>query len=91
MMKANKDKVSNLLKTARGQVDGILKMVEEDRYCIDISNQILATSAILSKVNAEILKSHLKHCVKDAINSNDVDNKVEELEKIIDKMAGKSL
>ena len=47
MMKANKDKVSNLLKTAICQLDGILKMVEEDRYCIDISNQILATSAIL--------------------------------------------
>ncbi|MFA7156651.1 MAG: metal-sensing transcriptional repressor [Bacilli bacterium] len=90
-MKADKNKVNNLLKTARGQVEGILKMVEEDRYCIDISNQILATSAILSKVNTEILKSHLEHCVKDAINSNDVDSKVKELEKIIEKMAEKSL
>ncbi|MDD3383765.1 MAG: metal-sensing transcriptional repressor [Bacilli bacterium] len=90
-MKADKNKVNNLLKTARGQVEGILKMVEEDRYCIDISNQILATYAILSKVNTEILKSHLEHCVKDAINSNDVDSKVKELEKIIEKMAEKSL
>ena len=41
-MMADKQKVSRLLKTARGQIDGILKMIDEDRYCIDISNQIMA-------------------------------------------------
>ena len=48
---------------ARGQMDGILKMVEEDRYCIDISTQLMATEAILNKVNKEILTAHLKHCL----------------------------
>ena len=43
-MQAQRDKVERLLKTARGQLDGILKMVEEDRYCMDISNQLLATA-----------------------------------------------
>ncbi|MEA4987492.1 MAG: metal-sensing transcriptional repressor, partial [Anaerovorax sp.] len=48
-MKADKNSVTRLLKTAKGQLEGILKMVEEDRYCVDISNQILATQAILNK------------------------------------------
>ena len=50
-MRADKKKISTLLKTARGQLDGILKMVEEDRYCIDISNQLMATQSILKKIN----------------------------------------
>ena len=58
-MQADKQKVTRLLKTARGQMDGILKMVEEDRYCIDISQQLMATEAILNKVNKEILTAHL--------------------------------
>ena len=45
-MKADRDKVVPLIKTARGQLDGILKMIDEDRYCIDISNQVLAVISI---------------------------------------------
>ncbi|NLN04669.1 MAG: metal-sensing transcriptional repressor, partial [Clostridiaceae bacterium] len=52
-MQADKEKVYRLLKTARGQIDGLIKMVEEDRYCIDISTQLLATQAILRRVNKE--------------------------------------
>ena len=58
-MQADKTKVTKLLKTARGQLDGLIKMVEDDRYCIDISNQLMATQAILKKVNREILHEHL--------------------------------
>ena len=58
-MKADKAAVTRLLKTARGQLDGILAMVEDDRYCIDISNQVLATQSILTKANKEILKAHM--------------------------------
>ena len=47
-MQANKTKINRLLKTARGQLDGILRMVEEDRYCLDISQQLMATEAILN-------------------------------------------
>ena len=50
-MQADKAKINRLLKTARGQIDGILKMVEEDRYCMDISHQLMATEAILNKAN----------------------------------------
>ena len=50
-MRADKDKITKLLKTARGQLDGILKMVEDDRYCMDISQQLMAVEAILNKAN----------------------------------------
>ena len=54
-MMADKQTVLRLLKTARGQLDGIIKMVEDDRYCMDISQQVLAADAMLRRVNKEIL------------------------------------
>ena len=57
-MKADKAQVQRLLKTARGQLDGILNMVEEDRYCLDVSNQLMATQSILKKANRLVLKAH---------------------------------
>ncbi len=86
-MKADHDKVCRLLKTARGQIDGILKMIDDDRYCVDISNQVLATEAILKKVNREILKAHMKCCVKDAFETGNEDEKVNELIDLIEKMS----
>lgn len=89
-MKADKDKTIRLLKTARGQIDGLLKMVEDDRYCIDISNQLSATQAILQKVNNEIIQSHLKSCVKDSFDTGseeDKDEKIEEIVKLLDKLS----
>lgn len=54
-MKADKTHITRSIKIARGQLDGILRMIEEDRYCVDISNQLLATQALLKRVNQEIL------------------------------------
>lgn len=88
-MKADKVKVTRLLKTARGQIDGILKMIDEDRYCTDISNQIMATGAILRKVNNEVLHGHIDSCVKEAVesgNSEAADVKLKEIGLIIDKL-----
>ena len=85
-MKADKDKVGRLLKTARGQIDGILKMIEEDRYCIEISNQIIATEAILHKADREVLHAHIDVCVKDAIESGNTEDKLKEIRSIIDKL-----
>lgn len=59
-MQADHKKIERLLKTARGQIDGILRMVEEDRYCMDISAQVMATDAILRKVNNEIIRAHIE-------------------------------
>lgn len=85
-MMADKEKVTRMLKTARGQMDGLLKMVEEDRYCIDISNQLMATQAILRNVNKEILHSHLEHCVRDAFEKGGEGKKIEEIIGIMDKL-----
>ncbi|NLZ81177.1 MAG: metal-sensing transcriptional repressor [Clostridiales bacterium] len=85
-MQSDKVKATRLLKTAKGQIEGLLKMVEEDRYCIDISNQILATEAILRKVNREILHGHIEHCVKEAVENNDAEKKLEEILQIMDKL-----
>ena len=60
-MMADPKQVLRLLKTARGQIDGIIKMVEEDRYCMDISQQLMATTALLTTVNRQVLTAHLKH------------------------------
>lgn len=84
-MQADKATVTRLLKTARGQLDGILAMVEDDRYCIDISNQVMATQSILKKANKEILKAHMHTCVKQAIAQGD-ESKIEEMLAIIDKL-----
>ena len=86
-MKADKDKVCRLLKTARGQIDGILKMIEQDRYCIDISNQVSATEAILRKANREILTAHMKSCVKEAFEKGNEEEKINELVELIEKMS----
>ena len=85
-MKADREKVELLLKTAKGQIDGILKMVEEDRYCMDISNQILAVSSILNKINREIIRAHMQHCVKEACLTGGEDEKIGEIMALIDKM-----
>ena len=82
-MQADKKKVGTLLKTARGQIDGILNMIEEDRYCIDISHQLMA---ILNKANKEVLSAHLKTCVRNAETAAERDEKIDELIEIMGKV-----
>ena len=85
-MQADKAKINRLLKTARGQIDGILKMVEEDRYYMDISHQLMATEAILNKANKEILTAHLKSCVTNAKTDEEREEKVDELVTMLGKI-----
>lgn len=86
-MKADKKKISKRLKIISGQIDGILKMIEEDRYCLDISNQLMAVSSALKSVNVEILKAHLESCVADSLSSNENSNKkIEEMINVIQKL-----
>lgn len=89
-MQADTQKTLRLLKTARGQIDGIIKMVENDRYCIDISTQLMATQSILARINADVLKGHLKHCVRSAMETGseaEKQEKLAEVERVIDKLA----
>ena len=86
-MRADHDQVTRLLKTARGQIDGILKMVEEDRYCVDVSNQIMAAQSVLKRANRMVLCAHMECCVREAVANGDPDEKLQELSKLLDKLA----
>lgn len=85
-MQADKKQVTRLLKTARGQIDGILRMIEDDRYCLDVSHQIMATQAILKRANKEIIGAHMKHCVLEAVESDDAQKKIDEMIGVIDQL-----
>mgnify|MGYP000837508658 CR=1 FL=1 len=85
-MMADQKTVLRLLKTARGQMDGIIKMVEEDRYCIDVSNQIMAAESILGRANREVLRAHLEGCVRDACENGAAEEKIEEIAALLDKL-----
>ena len=78
-MMADQAAVLRLLKNARGQIDGIIKMVEDNRYCMDISQQVMAADAMLRRVNKEILAAHLKHCVENAADDKERSDKIDEL------------
>lgn len=74
-----------------GQVRGIARMLEEDRYCIDVVTQISAVRAALKRVEEEILKDHVGHCVENAIQSGDKDEqrqKVAELVSVLGRVRG---
>ncbi|WP_092493215.1 MULTISPECIES: metal-sensing transcriptional repressor [Virgibacillus] len=78
-----KQAVANRLKRIEGQVRGIQKMVEEDRYCIDILVQISAINAALKKVGFSIAERHTKHCVSDAVQSGNGNEAIDELLEVL--------
>ena len=84
MRKDIKASVVKRLGRIEGQVRGLSKMVEDDRYCIDIVTQISAVRAALRRVEEEVLKDHVAHCVEHAIASGD---KSDQREKIAELMA----
>ncbi|WP_333859410.1 metal-sensing transcriptional repressor [Clostridium sp.] len=89
-MNEEKKKAFQALKTSKGQIEGIMKMIENGRYCIDISNQIIAAQALLKKANLLILKQHLNHCVKEAFLQNAGEEKVEEVVSLLGKILDKN-
>lgn len=88
-MNEEKKKALQALKTSKGQIEGIIKMIEEGRYCVDISNQIIAAQALLKKANMLILKQHIHHCVKDAVKHDNGDEKIEEIIDLLSKIMNK--
>jgi len=76
---SEKKAVINRLKRIEGQVRGIQKMVEEDRYCIDILVQISAINAALKKVGLSVGERHMKHCVTHAVKSGEGNEAIDEL------------
>lgn len=77
------------LKTAKGQIEGIIRMMEEERYCVDVSNQIIAAQALLKKANILVLKQHIHHCVKDAVKQDKGEEKIDEIIEILEKIIQK--
>ncbi|CAH2212219.1 metal-sensing transcriptional repressor [Tepidibacter aestuarii] len=88
LLDKNQEVAVHNLKTARGQIDGILKMIEDERYCIDISNQIISAQSLLKKANLTILKNHLNSCIKNSFKDDEYE-KIEEVSKIIERIIGK--
>lgn len=85
----DKKKMLNRLKRVRGQVEGIIRMVEDDKYCINVSTQMMAVISAMKAANTEIISNHLKHCVSETLNSTDekaIEEKLEEIEKLIIKL-----
>jgi DNA-binding FrmR family transcriptional regulator len=83
MQKEAKTQVSKRLQRIEGQVRGLSRMVEEDRYCIDIVTQISAVRAALRRVEEEVLRDHVSHCVEGAIASG---NRADQRKKIAELM-----
>ena len=79
-------KASSLKRLSRieGQVRGLARMVEDDRYCIDIVTQIAAVRAALRRVEEEILRDHVAHCVEHAIRSGDADEQRKKISELMD-------
>jgi DNA-binding FrmR family transcriptional regulator len=84
MQKDIKASIQKRFGRIEGQVRGLSKMVEEDRYCIDIVTQISAVRAALRRVEEEVLRDHVSHCVEHAIASGD---KADQRNKIAELMA----
>ena len=76
--------VGKRLKRVEGQVRGIAGMVDSDRYCIDIVTQIGAVRAALRRIEEEVLRDHVAHCVDHAIRSGDPDEQRKKVAELMD-------
>jgi DNA-binding FrmR family transcriptional regulator len=86
MAKPNQ-KIVTRLSRIEGQVRGIARMLEEDRYCIDILNQVQAIKAALKRVENDILKDHAAHCVAYAIKSGNAKDQTKKFAELVDVFA----
>jgi len=82
----HKVRVLSRLRRIEGQVRGIQKMVEEERYCIDVLTQVAAVKAALESVSVALLDDHMQHCVADAIRTGDGSDKVSEVSAAIARL-----
>ena len=72
------------LKRIEGQVGGLIRMVDDDRYCVDVLTQINAVRAALHKVEEQVLRDHVSHCVAGAFASGDVVEQRQKVEELIE-------
>jgi len=88
-MNKEKQDAMKALKISKGQIEAIIKMIEDERYCVDISNQIIAAQSLLKKANLLILKQHMNHCVTEAIEHDKGTEKIDEIIALLSKVMGK--
>jgi CsoR family transcriptional regulator, copper-sensing transcriptional repressor len=84
MQTETKPKVINRLNRIEGQVRGIVRMVEDDRYCVDVLTQLQAVRAALNRVESEVLKDHLDHCVMGAMTGDDLSDRKAKASELIE-------
>ena len=82
----DKRRIQSRLRRIEGQVRGIQKMVEDDRYCIDVLTQVNASRAALESVALQLLADHTEHCVTEAIRAGGGDEKVRELNAAVERL-----
>lgn len=87
MVKASKPSRLKRLSRIEGQVRGLARMVEEDRYCIDIVTQIEAVRGALRRVEEDILRDHIGHCVAQALVSGDAAEQKQKIDELMDVLA----
>ncbi len=80
----NSNKTISRLNRIEGQVRGIVRMLEDERYCIDVLYQVQAVKAALARVESDILKDHASSCVEEAIASGNRDEQREKVSELID-------
>lgn len=90
MKRENKSKLLDRLNRIEGQVRGVVRMIEDDRYCIDVLTQTQAIRAALVRVESQMLKDHMSHCIEDAIvsgNASEQRKKAAELITLLERAA----
>ena len=85
----NKKDLQDRLRRIEGQVRGLQRMVDEDKYCIDILTQVSSVQAALKAVAMGLLDDHVRHCVRESLEHGEGDQKVEELMVAVARFAGK--
>ncbi len=86
MQKETKRAVSARLRRIEGQVGGLLRMIEQDRYCVDVLTQIAAVRAALHKVEEQVLRDHVGHCVAAAFASDDIIDQRHKVDELVDSI-----
>ncbi|WP_026942956.1 metal-sensitive transcriptional regulator [Hellea balneolensis] len=88
--KARRSASLKRLSRIEGQVRGLQKMINEDRYCVDILVQVKAVTAALRRVEGELLKDHVDHCLAAAIASDDISAREEKVAELVDLLSKRS-
>ena len=83
--KDTQERIIHRLKIAKGQLENVMKMVEEDKYCIDVLHQIQAVESALKETGNLVLENHLKSCVSDSISKGKKDEAIGEIMQVFRK------